>query len=231
WSGAKMPDEAVKILYDSNCNIGSTYGTTESSASVTFATKDSTSLEIMTNTIGKAVPDGDVRIANEEKICAVGETGEIQIRQEYSLSGYLNNPEATKAAFTKDGWYRTGDLGNIRQDGNIEFTSRMSEMFVSGGYNVYPLEVEQALEAHEAVAICAVIDVADDVYGEVGWAYIIEKPGSDLTPDTIKEFAYSQMANFKVPRKFIISAQLPMLPIGKIDKVNLKKMAQTEMMS
>ena len=231
WSGAKMPDEAVKIFYGAGCKIGSTYGTTESSASVTFATSDQASLEVMTNTIGKSLPEGDVRIANEEDVCAVGEMGEIQIKLEYSLSGYLNNPEATKAAFTNDGWYRTGDLGNIREDGNIEFTSRMSEMFVSGGYNVYPLEVEQALEAHEAVALCAVVEVPDDVYGEVGWAYIIPKPGTDLTTDAIKDFSYSQMANFKVPRKFIIQPQLPMLPIGKIDKVSLKKTAQAEAVS
>jgi acyl-CoA synthetase (AMP-forming)/AMP-acid ligase II len=228
WSGAKMPDEAVKIFYGAGCKVGSTYGTTESSASVTFATSDKASLEIMTNTIGKSIPEGDVRIANNEDVCTVGETGELQIRPEYSLSGYLNNPEATKAAFTKDGWYRSGDLGNIREDGNIEFTSRMSEMFVSGGYNVYPLEVEQALEVHEAVVLCAVVEVPDDVYGEVGWAYIILKPGTDLTPEAIKEFAYSQMANYKVPRKFVIQPQLPMLPIGKIDKVSLKKMAQAE---
>ena len=228
WSGAKMPDQVVEIFYNAGCNVGSTYGTTESSASVTFATNDSSSLEVMTNTIGKSVPEGDVRIANEEIVCSVGETGEIQIRQEFSLSGYLNNPEATKAAFTKDGWYRTGDLGNIREDGNIEFTSRMSEMYVSGGYNVYPLEVEQALEGHSAVALCAVVEVPDDVYGEVGWAYIIPKPGTELGEDEIKEFAYSQMANYKVPRRYIIKSALPMLPIGKIDKVNLKKMAQEE---
>lgn len=228
WSGAKMPDQVVDILYNTDCNVGSTYGTTESSASVTFATNGSSSLEVMTNTIGKSVPEGDVRIANEENICAVGETGEIQIRPEFSLSGYLNNPEATKAAFTKDGWYCTGDLGNAREDGNIEFTSRMSEMYVSGGYNVYPLEVEQALEGHAAVALCAVVEVPDDVYGEVGWAYIIPKPGLELSKDEIKEFAYSQMANYKVPRNFIVQSQLPMLPIGKIDKVSLKKIAQEE---
>jgi len=225
WSGAKMPDEAVKIFYNAGCNLGSTYGTTESSASVTFATKDTSSLEVMMHTIGRPVPDGEVRIANEEQLCAPGETGELQIRPEYSMSGYLNNPEATKAAFTKDGWYRTGDLGNIRTDGNIEFTSRMSEMYVSGGYNVYPLEVEQALEAHESVVLCAVIEIADEVYGEVGWAYIIPKPGMELVEDEIRTFAYSQMANYKVPRKFFIEAQLPMLPIGKIDKVALKKRA------
>ncbi len=228
WSGAKMPDEAVKVFYGAGCRLGSTYGTTESSASVTFATKDTASLEVMTNTIGRAVPEGEVRIANGDKLCDIGETGEIQIRPEYSLSGYLNNPEATRAAFTNDGWYRTGDLGNIRADGNIEFTSRMSEMFVSGGYNVYPLEVEQAMEAHEAVVLCAVIEVPDAVYGEVGWAYIIPKPGVEINADDLKEFAYSQMANYKVPRRYFIKSQLPMLPIGKIDKVVLKKMAQEE---
>ncbi len=228
WSGAKMPDEAVNIFYNSGVKLGSTYGTTESSASVTFATSDWASLEIMTNTIGKPEPDGEVRIANDAEVCAPGETGEIQIKPEYSLSGYLNNPEATEAAFTEDGWYRTGDLGNMREDGNIEFTSRMSEMFVSGGYNVYPLEVEQAIEAHDAVIMCAVVEGPDDVYGEVGWAYIMPKPGVEISEDEIKEFAYNQMANYKVPRNYIISGQLPMLPIGKIDKVSLKKLAQEE---
>ncbi len=223
WSGAKMPDEAVKIFYSTNCNVGSTYGTTESCASVTYAIKQSSSLEVLTLTIGKGMPDGEVRIANEDKICDVNEEGEIQVKPDYSMSGYLNNKEATDAAFTSDGWYRTGDIGAVRDDGNFTFTSRMSEMYVSGGYNVYPLEIEQTLESYDKIALCAVIDVEDEIYGHVGWAYIMPKPGMEINEDEINEFARGQLANYKVPRKYFIEPMLPMLPIGKIDKVSLKK--------
>jgi len=223
WSGAKMPDEAVKIFYSTNCNVGSTYGTTESCASVTYAIKQSSSLEVLTLTIGKGMPDGEVRIANEDKICDVNEEGEIQVKPDYSMSGYLNNKEATDAAFTSDGWYRTGDIGAVRDDGNFTFTSRMSEMYDSGGYNVYPLEIEQTLESYDKIALCAVIDVEDEIYGHVGWAYIMPKPGMEINEDEINEFARGQLANYKVPRKYFIEPMLPMLPIGKIDKVSLKK--------
>lgn len=223
WSGAKMPDEAVKIFYSTNTKLGSTYGTTESCASVTYAINDTSSLEVMTNTIGKGMPDGEVRIANDDQVCAVGEEGEIQVKPDYSMSGYLNNEQATKNAFTSDGWYRTGDIGAKREDGNFTFTSRMSEMYVSGGYNVYPLEVEQTLESHEKIALCAVIDVPDEIYGHIGWAYVMPKPGMEISEDEINEFARGQLANYKVPRKYFIEPMLPMLPIGKIDKVSLKK--------
>lgn len=225
WSGAKMPNEAVKILHKASCKIGSTYGTTESAASVTFTNEDLAGLDILIQTIGKAYPDGEVRIANDDVVCTVGQTGEIQIRPEYSMSGYLNNEEATKAAFTKDGWYRSGDIGVLRPDGNIEFTSRMSEMFVSGGYNVYPLEIEQALDAHPDIVMSAVIEIEDDIYGEVGHAFIMAKPGTDLSEEKVKKWAKDQMANYKVPRKYTIETILPLLPIGKIDKVALRKKA------
>ncbi len=228
WSGAKMPDEAVKIFYEAGCAIGSSYGITETSASVTFVVQEEDNLEVMTNSIGKAGPVGEVRIANEDVVCKPGESGEIQIRPEYSMSGYLNNEKATKAAFSADGWYRSGDIGIMREDGNIEFTSRMSEMFVSGGYNVYPLEIEQTLEAHDDIALCAVIEVDDEIYGQVGWAYIMPKPGSNIMHEEIKKWAYGQMANYKVPRKYFIESQLPLLPIGKIDKVSLRKRALKE---
>ena len=227
WSGAKMSEDMVALLYNSKCKLGSTYGTTESSASVTFATIYNSSVEVMAKTIGKPAPEGDVRIANDETVCAPGETGELQIKPEYSMSGYLNNSQATEAAFTKDGWYKTGDIGNMREDGNIEFTSRISEMFVSGGENVYPLEIEQTLDSHPDIIMSAVIDVDDEVFEQVGWAYIMIKPGSELDEDKIKNWCRGEMVNYKIPKRFIFMFPLPMLPIGKIDKVSLKKITQT----
>ncbi|MDG1996389.1 MAG: class I adenylate-forming enzyme family protein [Emcibacteraceae bacterium] len=228
WSGAKMPDEAVKLFYGAPCKIGSTYGITESCASVTFAREGLDDEEVITNTIGKPYPKGEVRIANDDQVCAVDEEGEIQVRGEFSMTGYLNNQSATEAAFTSDGWYRSGDIGAMRADGNMTFTSRMSEMYVSGGYNVYPLEVEQTLESHPSIAICAVVHVPDEIYGHVGWAYIMAKPGIELSGEDIKVWAKGELANYKVPRQFFIEAMLPMLPIGKIDKVALRAQANKE---
>ncbi|MBT5187281.1 MAG: acyl--CoA ligase [Kordiimonadaceae bacterium] len=229
WSGAKMSEDMVEILYNSKCNLGSTYGTTESSASVTFATINDSSVEVMSKTIGKPGPNGEVRIANDETVCAAGDTGELQIRPEYSMTGYLNNQQATKAAFTKDGWYKTGDIGNMRKDGNIEFTSRISEMFVSGGENIYPLEIEQTLDSHPDIIMSAVIDIDDEVFEQVGWAYIMAKPGTELNDEKLKHWCRGEMVNYKIPKRFIFMFPLPMLPIGKIDKVSLKKMALEEL--
>jgi acyl-CoA synthetase (AMP-forming)/AMP-acid ligase II len=183
---------------------------------------------VLNNTIGKGMQNGEVRIANDDKICAANEGGEIQVKPDYSMSGYLNNKEATDAAFTSDGWYRTGDIGAMREDGNFTFTSRMSEMYVSGGYNVYPLEIEQTLESFEKIALVAVIDVEDEIYGHVGWAYIMPKPGMEISEEEINEFVRGQLANYKVPRKYFIEPMLPMLPIGKIDKISLKKRVEDE---
>ena len=130
------------------------------------------------------------------------------------MAGYWRNPEATEAAFTEDGWLKSGDIGMRRDDGYIQIVGRMSEMFKSGGYNVYPREVELALEEHDAVSMAAVVSVADPTFQEVGVAYVM---GDDIDTDELRSFAAERLANYKIPKRIHVLDELPMLPIGKVD--------------
>lgn len=229
FSGAAMPKELVDLLFRAKCKVGLTYGMTETCGSVTYAIKTAENCEVLTHTIGRPTPEGEVRVSREDgSLCAAGETGEIQVRAEFCMGGYFNRPEATAEAYTADGWLRTGDTALLRADGNIEFVGRRSEMFKSGGYNVYPREIELALETHPDVLLSAVIGVPDPLFNAVGWAYIVPRPGSRLDGGALKEWCSKVLANYKIPKRFTTMNELPMLPIGKVDKIQLKALAREE---
>lgn len=231
FSGAAMAPELLELIRSTGCSMGLTYGMTETCGSVTYSDPDA-DVETLANTIGRAVPEGEVRVADDDgQPCAPGVPGELQVRGEYCMSGYLNRPQATVEAFTENGWLHTGDTAVMREDGNIRFVGRRSEMYKSGGYNVYPREVELALETHEAVVLSAVVSVPDPLYDEVGWAFIVPAPGRQLTEKEASEWCKSQLANYKVPKRFIICSDLPLLPVGKVDKVKLKAQARERSVS
>ncbi len=226
FSGAAMPVETIEILSKARCKVGLTYGMTETCGSVTYSDPEAT-IETLANTIGRAAPEGETRVADDAGIpCAVGVPGEIQVRAEYCMGGYLNRPDATATAYTPDGWLRTGDSAVLRDDGNIRFIGRMSEMYKSGGYNVYPREVELAIEEHPAVALAAVVGVPDPLYNEVGWAYVVPASGQTVDEVQLKDWCRERLANYKVPKRFILRAELPLLPVGKVDKVGLRNEAR-----
>ncbi|TNE36145.1 MAG: long-chain fatty acid--CoA ligase [Alphaproteobacteria bacterium] len=224
FSGAAMPSEFVDQLFAVECGVGLTYGMTETCGSVTYEKKTGSNQEVLCNTIGHSTPSGEVRVMHsDERECAPGESGEIQVRAKYCMRGYFNRPEATKETYTEDGWLKTGDIARMREDGNIEFVGRMSEMFKSGGYNVYPREIELALEEHPDIQLAAVIGIPDRLYAEVGWAFVIPRSGAEMDKDMMKAWCAERLANYKIPKQFVFSAELPMLPIGKVDKTRLKR--------
>jgi acyl-CoA synthetase (AMP-forming)/AMP-acid ligase II len=201
------------------------YGLTECMGFSSFSASGD-SAEVIATTIGKFDPRVRWRIVDTYgQECTVGTVGEIQMRGDTVFLGYLNRPDANAKAFTQDGWFCTGDLGELMSDGNIRLVGRSTEMFKSGGYNVYPLEVEQALERIDGVAMAVVVPVPDPLYCEVGYAFILaNEPDLDLI--TLNESAKAVLANYKVPKHFICEQALPMLPIGKVDRVALKARAQ-----
>ena len=203
--------------------VATSFGMTETTGSVTYTQPDD-DLDTLSETVGRPDPHFEVRIARPDGApVAPGEEGEIQVRGEHIMLGYWRRPEATAAAIDADGWLHTGDVALLRPDGNFALRGRMSEMYKSGGENVYPREVEQVLEAHGAVALAAVLGVRDPLYGEVGHAYVIRRPGSDPTEDELRAFCRERLVNFKVPKRIVVADALPMLPIGKIDKVALRR--------
>ncbi len=146
-----------------------------------------------------------------------GERGEIVVRSSLVMRGYYRDPEATATA-TLDGWHRTGDIGYRRADGNLVFVGRIKEMFKSGGYNVYPMEIEQAIAEHPAVLLAAVLPVPHPMYQEVGHAFVMPHPGESVSADELRTFLKQRIANYKVPKDFDVEQALPLLPNGKIDK-------------
>lgn len=226
-----MAPELLQLIKASGCRMGLTYGMTETCGSVTYSDPDA-DLETLANTIGRPVPEGEVRVATQDgMLCPADVVGELQVRAQFCMCGYLNRPQATADAYTQDGWLHTGDTAILRPDGNIRFVGRRSEMYKSGGYNVYPREVELALESHEAVLLSAVVAVPDPLFDEVGWAYLILAPDKQMTQAQAQDWCKSHLANYKIPKRFIFCHELPLLPIGKVDKVRLKQQASQELSS
>ena len=162
----------------------------------------------------------------EGNVCEPNEHGELQFKGEYLMLGYFNRPEATRDAFTDDGWLHTGDLGYWRDDGAITLVGRLTEMFKSGGYNVYPREIENLLESHPAVELAAVVGVPDDRFQEVGAAFVVcNTDAHPVDASQLKAHCVEHLANYKIPKTFTLVDKLPTLPVGKVDKVALKQRA------
>ncbi|MBS1106592.1 MAG: acyl--CoA ligase, partial [Deltaproteobacteria bacterium] len=171
-------------------------------------------------------PRFEIRVVDADgREVGVGVEGEIQVRGDHLMTGYWRRPEATREAIDEKGWLHTGDVALLRPDGNVVLRGRLSEMYKSGGENVYPREVESVLEQHPATALAAVFGVPDPVYGEVGIAYVIRKPGTDPAPEDLRAFCRERLVNFKVPKRIEVRDALPMLPIGKVDKRALRREA------
>jgi acyl-CoA synthetase (AMP-forming)/AMP-acid ligase II len=160
-----------------------------------------------------------LRIVDEEgRPVPAGMAGEIQVHGECRMIGYWQRPEATAEAFDTDGWLKTGDLAEIRPDGNVVLLGRRQDVFKSGGYNVFPREIEQVLERFSGVRLAALIGVADPLYGMVGHAFVVPERHATITIEDLACHCRQHLANYRVPKEFTVTSDLPMLPIGKIDK-------------
>lgn len=227
WSGAAASRSLIERMRKITPNLSVSYGLTESVGSVTYAQVGASS-DVLSSTIGIPASAFEFRIMTPEGREAIaGEMGEIQLRGDFLMLGYFNRPDETSAAIDKEGWLHTGDLGKMRADGNVELAGRMKEMFKSGGYNVYPREIEMVLEEHPGTAMAAVLGVEDHLYGEVGHAFIVPAPGQDYSTEEISLYCRERLANYKVPKGFTVESSLPLLPIGKIDKSALRARLST----
>lgn len=224
FSGAAMPLPILQRIKEYCPNVGSTYGLTESCGSVSYIDENA-SMDAAAYTIGRAIPSGQLRIANgDQPILAPGQQGELQIRKRYCMTAYLRNEQATAEVFTQDGWLRTGDIAVLQEDGNVRLVGRMKEMYKSGGYNIYPREIELVLEQHPKVLMAAVIPVDDELYQQVGHAYLIFKPNETLSENEMAQWCRERLANYKVPKRIFLHSSLPMLSIGKVDKIALRSL-------
>ncbi|MCB2222710.1 MAG: long-chain fatty acid--CoA ligase [Actinobacteria bacterium] len=178
--------------------------------------------------IGKPNFFVDARVVSPEtgEQAPAGVVGELLLRGPSATTGYYRDPEATAAAFEEGGWFHTGDLARIDEEGYCFIVDRLKDMFVSGGENVYPAEIEAAIHEVPGVAMCAVVGVPDERWGEVGAAFVVAAPGAEVDEEAVAEHLRGRLAKFKVPRTVQVVDELPVSGAGKIQKSALKEMAR-----
>ncbi len=201
------------------------YGLTESTGIATMCRHDDDP-EIIANTSGRAIPDVEVRVidANGKEVPR-GEPGEIVVRGYNIMLGYLDDPEKTAETVDAEGWLHTGDIGVMDDGGNIDITDRVKDMFINGGFNAYPAEIENVMTKHPDIASVAVVGVPDERLGEVGYAFVIPVRGSAPSGDEIMTWCRTEMANYKCPRHVAFVDALPLNASGKVLKYELRDQA------
>jgi acyl-CoA synthetase (AMP-forming)/AMP-acid ligase II len=198
------------------------YGLTETSGTVSICDA-ADSIERVSQTSGRPIPGLELRSVDiDGNDVPPGMPGEILVRGFNVVKGYLDDPKATAEAITPDGWFRTGDIGIIDAEGYIRITDRAKDMFIVGGFNCYPAEIEEALLENPAIAQVAVVGVPDERMGEVAKAYVILRPGASLTEKELVAWARNVMANYKVPRYAEFVDALPTTASGKVQRFELR---------
>lgn len=201
------------------------YGLTESSGVVTMCREDDDPTTIAT-TCGRAIEGVEVRCVDDAGVpVPVGEPGEVVVRGYNVMQGYLDDPEATAETVNAEGFLHTGDIGVLDERGYLRITDRKKDMFIMGGFNCYPAEIENLMLKNDAFAQVAVVGVPDERMGEVGMAFVVAAPGADPSPDEVVAWCREHMANYKVPRRVEIVDALPLNASGKVKKFELRQRA------
>ena len=189
------------------------YGLTETTGVATLC-RAGDDAETVANTSGRAMPGVEVHIADD---------GEVLVRGYNVMRGYLDDPDETARAIDADGWLHTGDIGVMDGRGYLRITDRKKDMFIVGGFNAYPAEIEGVLAGHPEIAQVAVVGAPDERLGEVGVAFVVPRPGARPVQEELIAWSRERMANFKVPRRFELVSALPLNASGKVLKVELRR--------
>lgn len=224
---ADIPVELIRRMHEELPfeSIMTGYGLTE--AGTCTGTRPGDDFETIATTAGRTMPDMEVRIIDVEAGADVrpGEAGELVVRGFNVMRGYFEDPHATAAAIDEDGWLHTGDLASMDERGYVRIVGRLKDMFIVGGFNAYPAEIENALLRHEGISQVAVIGVPDERLGEVGRAFVVAAPGVVLDPEEVRAWSRERLANFKVPRHVTVIDELPLNATGKVVKDELRDLA------
>jgi fatty-acyl-CoA synthase len=225
--GAPCPAPVREAFAAKGVRFKQGYGLTE--AGVNCFAIDLTAAEARPESVGKPVLGTQAVVRREDGTpAATGEVGELTLRGLHLFAGYFEKPEAT-AEVLREGWLWTGDLARCDEEGFFTIVGRRKELFISGGENVYPVEIENALYEHPEVAECAVVGVPDERWGEVGLAAVVPVQGSSPTPEALKAFLRERLARYKVPKHVVCLAELPKSGAGKVLKRELVRLSPTEM--
>ena len=216
--GSLVPPEIARRWHEHyGVSFSITYGLTEASPVITQSSP-SDPLELQVGTVGRALPHVEFDVAD----------GEVRVRGWQVMAGYFGNPGATAEAITPDGWLRTGDLGEIDDDGYLRITGRAKDMIIRGGENLYPAEIETALRAIDGVVDAAVIGVPDDRYGEVPAAFVRLADGATLDEQAMRDALSGQLARFKIPAHLRVVNAFPLTGSGKVQKYRLLERFEAE---
>lgn len=228
-AGAAIPVEQIHAFQRRGLVLKQGFGQTETSILCCLDADDAVR---KAGSVGRPVLHAELRIVRSETLrlaphqwldCAPGETGEIVVRGPIAMLGYWERPEATAETLREAGWLVTGDLGDFDAEGFVTLTGRSRDMFISGGENVYPRQVEAVYEQHPGVLEVAVVGVPDERWGEVGCAYVVPRAGASLDPDSLRAFGRERLASFKIPRSFVAVSELPRTASGKVQKFLLRE--------
>ncbi len=218
--GAPLSETLIQFFAEKGCKVLNGYGMTETGPMGTLM--DAAGAEARIGSVGKPQIMNEIRLAGIE-----GRSegiGEIQFRGPNVTPGYFGNEAATRATFTEDGWLKTGDVGRRDADGYLFIVDRIKDMFISGGENVYPAEVERILHTHPAILEAAVVGVSDAKWGETGAAFLILRPDETLDLDDLRAWCRERLAGYKVPAHLRIVDDFPRTAAGKVRKPDLKEM-------
>ena len=231
-AGSPCPIEVMREVIDRMGaeRITIAYGLTEASPVITQTLADD-SIERRVSTVGKALPNVEVRLVDPETDLEVsaGQQGELQTRSSMVMQGYYNMPDATAGAIDADGWLHTGDLATVDEDGYYKITGRLKDMIIRGGENVYPREIEEFLYTHPQIDDVQVIGVPDQRFGEEVMAWVRLKPDADATEDSIRDYCRGRIAHYKVPRYVKLTDDFPMTVTGKVQKFLMREQSIEEL--
>jgi fatty-acyl-CoA synthase len=219
---APVPESLIELYADRGISFCQGYGLTETAPFSSFLTPEWARDKL--GSAGQPPIYSDTRIVDaDNRELPPGERGEICLRGPNIMKGYWNRPDATAAAIDAEGWFHSGDIGYVDQDGFLFICDRLKDMVISGGENVYPAEVESVLYQHEAIAEVAVIGLPDEKWGEAVTAVAALNSGAGLTLDELRDFAESRLARYKLPLRLHLVDALPRNPAGKVLKYVLKE--------
>ena len=219
--GAPTPDAILRTWQDQGAVLQQGYGMTETSPLVLVLDRQDAVRKV--GSAGKPVLHGQTRVVGDDGAdVAPGTVGELWVKGAHVTRGYWNQPEVTEAAFT-DGWLHTGDAALVDDEGFYFIVDRWKDMYISGGENVYPAEVENVLYQHAAIAEAAVIGVADSRWGQVGRAVVVVRPGYELSEDAVIGHCAANLARYKLPQSVAFTEALPRNATGKVHKPTLRR--------
>lgn len=224
---APVPEElAAEVIDRMDVRLTNSYGATETGGLVTYLPANASRMDA-TKTSGVPIPGYELRIVDDShRSLGPDEVGELAVRGPSIFVGYLDDDAETRQAL-KGGWWHTGDLAKLDQRGYLRLVGRKKEMYIRGGYNVYPAEVEAVLQRHPDVLVAAVSGFSDPVLGEKGRAFIVCRTGHKLTADAVKSHCARSVADYKVPDDVVFLDEIPLLGPGKIDRRALRDLVLT----